>query len=236
MSEPIYNFPFGKVTDVGFVPTSHDAGMDEIKDGWGTLVNLKKTSAWNEPDFYVYAEKVLGEDAAQLIDPRQTNPATLDRKIYVVKRFPDRRRRRSKLSFSHHSAVAGLMNEGDDALTFAWELLDEAVKQKLPSSWVEEQVRLRRKDEGKGKGGKDEVAFDTGTPLERLENLAKKTDKVLKVLPSGWKVEKNLLLQAKTLIDDAAASARNREAGGGAALAAEDLFDAVSADMVEEAA
>ena len=219
MAEPIYKFPFGKMTDVGFVPTSHDAGLAEIKTAWVTVVNLKKTSAWNEPDFYVYAETVLGEDASQLIDPRQTNPATLDRKIYVVKRFPDRRRRRSKLSFSHHSAVAGLMNEGDDAVTFAWELLDEAVKQKLPSSWVEEQVRLRRKEEGGGDGGKEEVSFELGTPLERLEKLAKTTDGVIKVLPSGWKVETNLLKQAKTLIDDAAASARNREAGAPALVA-----------------
>ncbi|MCK5557907.1 MAG: hypothetical protein KAJ01_05990, partial [Candidatus Hydrogenedentes bacterium] len=188
---------------------------------WTTVTTMHEISQWSIGDAYLLAEELFGEDASQLPNPRGAKYKTVQNYAWVCRRFHDRRWRRSVdvLSFSHHAAVAGLMDESKDR-EWALQLLAKAVKEEITVDDVEAEVRKYRGVETPP-AEEEEVSFSIGPPLARMERINNGINNLIKDLPADWSEEAHILGEAQNLVADAMSSAKNRQAGGEPALVAE---------------
>ncbi len=110
-------------------------------DGTTTELNGKQ---WKVADLYLFGEQKFGERAAQVIDARKISRRRLANYVWVARKFSGRRRtwRRKSLSFSHHEAVAGLIDDPDhpELTQRARELLELASEIGLSVQDLEDQV------------------------------------------------------------------------------------------------
>lgn len=110
-------------------------------DGSTTELNGKQ---WKVADLYLFGEQKFGERAAQIVDARKIPRRRLANYVWVARKFSGRRRtwRRKSLSFSHHEAVAGLIDDPDhpELTQRARELLQLASEIGLSVQDLEDQV------------------------------------------------------------------------------------------------
>lgn len=215
-------FKFVEITDRGLKVTSREIAWEDMVSLWGTVTTMHEISQWAIGDAYLLAEELFGEDASQLPNPRGAKYKTVQNYAWVCRRFHDRRWRRAVdvLSFSHHAAVAGLMDEPDDR-EWALQLLAKAVKEEITVDDVEAEVRKYRGIDGPSPAEEEEVSFSKGPPLARMERIHNGINNLIKDLPANWKEESHILGEAQNLVADAMSSAKNRQAGGEPALVGE---------------
>lgn len=189
--------------------------FETLTEVWETTSVMLEMAPWVIGDAHNLGEDLYPDLVTQLITAKRISRKRVQNYAWVCRRFHDWRWRRPAdvLSFSHHEAVAGLMNEGEEALKFALSLLTAAVKDDLGVEWVEARVREFRGEEEVVTADGEEVAFSTGPPLARLERLHAGVGKLLKDAPVEWDVEVEMLEAAEGNLSRALRSAQNRKVG-----------------------
>lgn len=230
-------FDFVDITDRGLNVKSDDVSWDQMEALWNTVTSMHSISQWAIGDAYNLAAKLFLEDASQLVNPRGGSYKSIQNYAWVCRRFFDDKAKTwekatrwrypvNELSFSHHAAVAGLM-EDEAERKFALDLLKKAVKENMSVAEVEAEVRKFRGEE-ESPAEREEVSFSKGPPLARLERLKAGCSGLLEDWPDEWDVERRMIENAERELGGAFNSVNNRAAGGDAALEAEDV-DAVAA-------
>ncbi len=95
--------------------------FDQVQDEFLKWALVHRVSAFALGDLLTYSERRWGETYAQLSAITTLSPEYLYNVKYVCEKVPYSRRR-EKLSFSHHQAVASIKEPGDQA---AWLLVAE---------------------------------------------------------------------------------------------------------------
>ena len=225
----LFDLGFAGVTATGLAIHNPEPSWEALEDAYLRLTVSEQASQWSLGDWWILADGVYGERAPQLIINARISRKTLQNFAWVCRKFvyfaasdpkhPDwSLRRRLALSFYHHSAVAGLVGESDEATALAVRLLDEAEADPERSvEDLEEAVRQFRgepedKDEGK------DVGFAVGPIPKRLDRLYTAVSNLQDDLPDDWNAERTLLGNALTALDACRNSARNRDIGGQPAL------------------
>lgn len=104
----------------------------------GFLLTLERNAQWWVADWLRFGERQYGERYSQAVQTATGYAAsTLANFCYVARAIPPSRRR-ERLDFSHHAAVASLPPDEQD------ELLDRAEREHLPVRALYDEVRTRR--------------------------------------------------------------------------------------------
>ncbi|MCJ7831316.1 MAG: hypothetical protein MUP86_02170 [Dehalococcoidia bacterium] len=225
----LFDLGFAGVTATGLDIRDREPSWEDLEHAYLQLTVSEQASQWSLGDWWILADGVYGEKAPQLVVNARCSRKTLQNYAWVCRKFvrfpvalPSHGdwplRRRLVLSFYHHSAVAGLVGESDQATALAVRLLDEAEADPERSvEDLEEAVRqFRGEPEDKDEG--EEVGFAVGPVPQRLDRLYTSISNLQDDLPDDWNAERVLLGDALTALDACRNSARNREIGGAPAL------------------
>jgi hypothetical protein len=225
----LFDLGFAGVTATGLAIHDPEPSWEALQEAYLRLTISEQASQWSLGDWWILAEGVYGERAAQLIINARISRKTLQNFAWVCRKFiyfavadPAHSdwplRRRMVLSFYHHSAVAGLVGESDQATALAVRLLDEAEADLERSvEDLEEAVRQFR-GQGQEEDDGEDVGFRVGPIPARLDRLYTAVSNLQDDLPDDWNAERVLLGDAMTALDACRNSARNRDAGGQPAL------------------
>lgn len=214
----LFGFPFGHADALGLVVMRLPTAA-EIAAAWRSLMAQRRGLQWAIGDLYNLLRDGAADhdDVADVLDLADISLSTAQRYGRVAAVFvrdPSAEAwafRRRDLSFSHHSAVAGLVKDGGEGQALAFDLLDKAELDRMTTAEdLEDAVRAFRS----GGATAGAAAAADGSPAAQLERLHAKGEKVLDKLPSDWKPERTLVHRALTFLASAWESARNREAGG----------------------
>lgn len=137
-------------TDTGLTynDQAKSLSFEQFEEEWNGSASELSGKQWKVGDLMLFGEQKFGEKVAQVIDVRRVSRRRVANYTWVARKFSGRRRkwRRSKLSFSHHEAVAGLIDDPDhpELTARARELLDHAETIGLSVQDLEDEVaRLR---------------------------------------------------------------------------------------------
>ena len=230
--EIVLELTFGALTPTGLVvdfdamvPTAESIGS-AFEMAWV----LESSVQWGLGDLWLFAEEILGEEAAQLLQVLRSKRSRMSSYAWVCRKFdrlengagpshPDwPLRRRLALSFYHHEAVAGLVGEDARATAFAIRLLDRAERDhETTVEHLEEAVRDFRADPDTTEQEEGTVGFKVGTVAGRVQRMAAKADGILADMPGEYHEERGLLEEAKDRLGRCAQLLRKRKAkpGGG---------------------
>ncbi len=138
-------------TDTGLKYNSDQAkslSFEQYEEEWEASTTELNGKQWKVADLYLFGEQKFGERAAQVINIRKISRRRLANYVWVGRKFSGRRRawRRASLSFSHHEAVAGLIDDPDhpELTQRARELLELATEIGLSVQDLEDQVATIR--------------------------------------------------------------------------------------------
>lgn len=216
----VLRFAFGYVDWRGLV-IRRAPKAPEIARAWRSILAMRRGLQWGVGDLYnLFADGFADvAEVSDVLDLADISLATAQRYGHTCRRFvrcddpasdlwPFRRR---DLSFSHHSAVAGLIGKSQEATATAVQLLDRAEADRTMSAEdLEDEVKAFRSS---GAGAAEHAASE-GSPAARLERLHGEVSRVLDGLPPDFREERELVRSALSLLASAWESARNREAGG----------------------
>jgi len=122
------------VPDNEYTPVSLELPSDLDFDGWQhrgkMLMLLQKATAWWIGDWLNFGEHTFGEMYTQAVDVTGKDLDTLRKYQWVAEQIPPERRR-ERLTFGHHDAIASLPPVEQD------KLLDEAIE----SDWNVTDIR-----------------------------------------------------------------------------------------------
>lgn len=237
---PLTDLGFAHVTPVGLHVYRPEPDWDQLVHAFEVLTMSHQADQWSLGDWWILASAVFGEDASQIVSASRIPRKTLQNYAWVCRKFLalvpldefealrdlmpltadplDPLRRRMPISFSHHSAVAGLVGESEEATALAVGLLDRAlVDPETSVEDFEEAVRQFRGPEEPAEEDEEgeDVSFKIGTVPARLERLHSSISNLRDELPKrGWRPERRLLSDAMTALETCLESVRNREAGG----------------------
>lgn len=210
----LFDLGFAGVTATGLDIRDREPSWEDLEHAYLQLTVSEQASQWSLGDWWILASGVYGEKAPQLIHNSRCSRKTLQNFAWVCRKFiyfpvplPSHSdwplRRRLVISFYHHSAVAGLVGESDQATALAIRLLDEAEAD--PERSVEDLEEAVRRFRG-----------DSQEQLipQRLDRLCTSVSNLQDDLPDDWNAERALLGDALTALDACRNSARNRDAGG----------------------
>ncbi len=189
----------------------------------GMDVEIEAGAYWRG-DLMVWGVIWFGEDrATSAVDPDYGTVKTWENNLSVCRRVPPdlvgltehgvlhfdaegRTRRLAGLRYSHTAEVAYLDPESQSTY------LEMALENGLSVRSLRAKIRFDKTGEGGDPLG-DPVEFQTGSAVDRLRALVKKTSTLIEKLPDGWTEERELLLVAHSAIRDALLSATNRQVG-----------------------
>jgi hypothetical protein len=221
----VLRFAFGHVDWRGLVVRRRPTSA-EIARAWRSVLAQRRGLQWGVGDLYnLFADGFADvAEVSDVLDLAEISLATAQRYGHTCRRFvrcddvasdlwPFRRR---DLSFSHHSAVAGLIGKSEAATALAVSLLDRALADRTMSAEdLEDAVKaFRASGAGEAGAASAERAASEGSPAARLERLHGEASRVLDGLPSDYRQEREIVRSALGLLASAWESARNREAGG----------------------
>lgn len=232
---------FAEVTPVGLAVYRPEPEWRQMQHAFEVLTVSHQADQWSLGDWWILAFAVFGEDASQLVSASRIPRKTLQNYAWVARKFlkvvgtveeyealrdlmpltadPDHPlRRRMALSFSHHSAVAGLVGETEKGEALAVALLDRCeTDPEMSVEDLEEAVRQFRgtpnEDEAE-EPDEGEVSFTVGTIPARLERTHGTVSRIREELPKSWRPERKLLSDAMASLETCNESIRNRDAGG----------------------
>ncbi len=117
---------------------------------WDRATGEVQQKQWKIGDLWMFGERIYGERASQVIDVRRMSRRRLSTYAWVCRKFSGRRRRwrRKGLSFYHHEAVAGLIDDAEqpELTEQAQKLLAAADDLGLSVQDLEEEVARLRGD------------------------------------------------------------------------------------------
>ena len=124
--------------------------FEQYEAEWNGSASELSGKQWKVGDLMLFGEQKFGEKVAQVIDVRRVSRRRIANYTWVARKFSGRRRkwRRSKLSYSHHEAVAGLIDDPDhpEFTVRARELLEHAQTIGLSVQDLEDEVARLRGD------------------------------------------------------------------------------------------
>jgi hypothetical protein len=178
-----------KLNEIEAIPfeTYQDIGL--------MLGTLRDATAWWIGDWLVWGEGAYGEKAAQAAELLRREPHTLTT-YFRVSMYVSPRRRRSKLAWTHHRAVASLPPEEQT------EWLRLAEDERLTAG--ELSARIKGKKDGDsvlaGRNGDDpDAEIDVGRVTKLVKRLwAKSVDEG----DGWWRVPGELMVQLATAIGE----------------------------------
>lgn len=145
-------FPaWAEFTPVGLVISGNHT-IDEYEGTAIMLERMDNASPWAKADLLDRAIELFGEDAWQIVPPDQVE---LYRKAYWLKQIFPMSRRRERLKFSHHEAVAK-MDEPDQEM---W--LNRAEDEQMSVSDLRKAIKGENGDERVSWAEKYEFLADT---------------------------------------------------------------------------
>lgn len=201
----------------------------------GMDVELESSNFWRA-DIMLIGLVWYGTDVATgVIDDQHGTAKTWANNLSIGKRLPPdginedleldpdyKSRRHPSLTYSHHAEVAYMESylevylerdpTREEIHEYQAKYLNLAADRGLSVSRLRKKIRHDLLGEGEDPLG-DEVAFQKGSIIQRLERVDTTLDNLLGDLPEDWEEEQRLVENAKRFVRDAAVSARNRQVG-----------------------
>lgn len=202
----------------------------------GMDVEMESSAFWRG-DVMLLGRIWYGEDqATAVIDDKHGTAKTWANNLSICRRIPPdginddleldpdyQSRRRDDLSYSHHAEVAYMKSYLEQYLErpptqaevndYQTKYLKVAADNGLSVTGLRRKIRHDLLGEGEDPMG-DEVQFQTGTWIDKVEKVDTKLRDLIDDAPEEWDEETRLLENARRSVTSALNSARNRDIGG----------------------